>query len=213
MPFAEIIHTPQSLHIAVWQLNEDLPQLLLLWGDGVLPEDFNKAASDKRRREILATALLLRHYWGCDMPLQHAHNGAPIINQGYISISHTASYVVAAFHPTRRIGVDIEILGTKATRVVERFLSSREVAALPDDSTLLVNGLSSRSAAIHLAWSVKEAIYKIHPDAVEFREDIILEAFEDLPDGCVVANLPAENCCLKAYYTLYNDCSLAWTIE
>ena len=213
MPYIETIVTPQALHIAVWQLTEELSQLKALWGDVAMPENFAKSTSDKRRREILATALLIRHYWGCDVPVRHSDNGAPLIDQGYISISHTASYVVAAFHPTRRIGVDIEALGARAPRVSKRFMSSSEIVALPDETETLANGISARNVTIHLAWSVKEAVYKIHPEAVEFREDIILDRFESMSNGCVEVALPGINLRTTAYYTLYNDCSLAWVVE
>lgn len=213
MPYVDTFITPQALHIAVWKLTEDVSQLLSLWGDAVLPENFDKATSDKRRREILATALIIRQYWGCDVPVRHAENGAPLIDSGFISISHTTSHIAVAFHPTRPVGVDIEVLGTKAIRVAGRFMSSSEVAALPEDDATFANGLSLRAVAIHLAWSVKEAVYKIHPNAVEFREDIILDSFSNIPYGFVNVNLPAENHRMYAYYTLYDGCSLAWALD
>ena len=213
MPYIETISTPQEIEIAVWRLTEELSQLLAMWGDAPLPANFDKASSEKRKREILATALLLRRYWGYDTPLLHADNGAPIIEQGNISISHTTTHVVAAFHPTRRIGVDIETLGTKVARVASRFMSSDELASLPDDTAETSGDISCRLAAMHIAWSVKEAIYKIYPTAVEFREDIILSPISHRLEGSTLATLTLDNKNITAHYTLYNGCSLAWVAE
>lgn len=206
MPYIETIVTPQSLHIGIWQLTEELPQLVALWGNAEMPENYARATSEKRQREILATALLIRNLCGRDIPVQHTQEGAPYIEQGNISISHTSTYVAVAFHPTCRIGVDIETLGTKAVRVAERFMSQQELAHLPNDE-------ASRATAIHMTWSAKEAVYKIYPQAVEFREDIILSPFIELPHGAVDAHLTTLNRHIKAHYTLYNGCSLAWVIE
>lgn len=213
MPYIETIVTPQSLHIGIWHLTEDVPQLVALWGKAEMPPNYARATSDKRQREIAATALLIRHMRGCDIAVQHTDNGAPYIDRGYISISHTSSYVAVAFHPTRRVGIDIEMLGTKAIRVMERFMSSEEMASLPHNDAHLADGVSARAAAIHLAWSVKEAVYKICPHAVEFREDILIERFKELPSGTVNVHLPSLNHSIEAHYTLYRGCSLAWALE
>ncbi len=213
MPYSHTFTTPQGAHIAIWRLTEDLPTLLALWGDAALPAHYYKATAEKRRREIVATALLMRQHYGCDVTLQHAANGAPIVEDGEISISHSATHIAIATHDTRRVGVDIETIGNRAERVMSRFMAPQEIAALPTDAIEIATNITQRCAAIHMIWSVKEAVFKIHPTAVEFCEDIILTPITHLPSGVTTAQLTACNITLQAQYTIHEGCSLAWVVE
>ena len=213
MPYCDTLITPQQIHIAIWQLTETLDELMMLWGKDDYPQRFMNVQAEKRRREILATALLLREYFGHDVELRHAPNGAPLIDECNISISHTGTHIAIALHPTCRVGVDIETIGRRAERVVSRFMSVEEVAQLPQEENLPAGDTTQRLIAIHMAWSVKEAIYKIHPTAVEFRRDIILSPMKALPSGSVTAHLSDSDTPIEAHYTLYEGCSLAWVSQ
>lgn len=213
MPYIETITTPSGLHIATWHLVEDMAQLTSLWGATPLPERLHNVTAEKRRREILATHLLMRHIFGCDIPLWHTPEGAPCIDKGYISVSHTTTHVAVAYHPHRRVGIDIETVGTKATRVYRRFLSDAEITSLPDDGDSTPETGFRRTLAIHTAWSVKEALYKIYPHAVEFREDIILDPFTTLPHGTVTAHIAGIKTPTQARYAPYHNCTMAWAEE
>lgn len=208
MPYCETVITTQQIHIAIWHLTETLDELMILWGKSDYPQHFIDAKADKRRREILATALLLRQYFGYDVELRHAPNGAPIIDKGNISISHTATHIAIALHPTRYVGVDIETIGQRAIRVASRFLSPNELALLPDEEDSV-----AYSTAIHIAWSVKEAIFKIHPTAIEFRRDIILSPIPTTRSGSVMACLSDNITPIEAHYTHYDGCILAWSVQ
>ena len=213
MPYCQTFTTPQQIHIAIWHLTETLDELMKLWGKEEYPQRFIEANAEKRRREILATALLMREYFGRDIALRHAPNGAPLIDEGNISISHTATHIAIALHPTCRVGIDIEKIGNRAERVVSRFMSANELAQLPQEDTSYTNGITDRALAIHMAWSVKEAVFKIHPTAIEFRRDIILSPMHTLPPGSVTAHLSDSDTPIEAHYTLYDGCSLAWTLQ
>lgn len=213
MPYIETLTTEQQAHILIWQLNEELPALLALWGEVPLPTRYMNVTADKRRCEILATALLLRQHFGHDVAVQYTSNGAPHLNKGYISISHTRNYVVIALHDKQRVGVDIEQLGEKVMRVASRFISPSEQPQLPSAAALLPDGSSARNVALHLAWSIKEALYKIYPTAVDFARDMHLSPFTTLPQGSITAHLPATGVAIEAFYCRYNDCSLAWVVE
>lgn len=208
MPYCQSFDTAQNVHIMTWHLTETLDELITLWGKENYPHHYIEAKAEKRRREILATALLLRLYYGYDVELCHAPSGAPIIDKENISISHTATHVAIALHPTRRVGVDIETIGQRAVRVASRFLSPDELAQLP-----IEKHSTARSLAIHVAWSVKEAIFKIHPTAIEFRRDIILSHIPTTPNGMVTAQLCDSITPIEAYYMLYDGCILAWSVQ
>ncbi len=212
MPHIDTFTTEQSVVIIVWQLTETLSQLQELWGCTPLPFNTSSITSERRQCEILATRLLLRHYYGRDIELHHHHNGAPYIDGENISISHCNSHIAIALHPYRYVGVDIEDLGERAVRSATRFLSVDEYATLPDMATL-IDSLPARIVATNLAWSIKEAVYKIYPTAVEFRRDIILAPLTNIPTGTIEVHLPKLNKTVSAHYTLYNRCSLAWVTQ
>ena len=208
MPYSQSFDTDQNVHIMTWHLTETLDELITLWGKENYPHHYIEAKADKRRREILATALLLRQHYGDDVELRHAPNGAPIIDKENISISHTATHVAIALHPTHLVGVDIETIGQRAVRVASRFLSRDELALLPAEENSI-----ARTTAIHIAWSVKEAIFKIHPTAIEFRRNIILSPIPTTPCGSVTACLSDSITPIEAHYMLYDGCILAWSVQ
>ncbi len=206
MPYCETLTPCHDIRIGIWRLTEELDELLALWGNVALPENYLAAKADKRKREILAVSLLLRHCLGEDRVLHHHADGSPYIEGCNISISHTNGYVAIALHPTYRIGIDIEQLGERAPRVARRFISSDELLALPAEQ---------QSEAIHLCWSAKEALYKLHPEgSADFLHDIHLSPVTTLPSGTLSATLravPKKN--FTVYYCLYDTCSLAYTIS
>jgi 4'-phosphopantetheinyl transferase EntD len=213
MPYCETITTAQSLHIAVWHLSEELPTLLAMWGDEPLPYHYHASNNEKRCREIVATALLLRQYFGKDVAWHHTPEGAPRIDNYNISISHTHDYVAIALHPTRRVGIDIETIQERALRIAPRFMSESELAQLPPEEELLPDGTASRAIAIHMTWSIKEAVYKIHSTAVDFRNHIAVAQLHALPHGTTTVHLPATDTTIEAHYRRYDSCSLAWVID
>lgn len=206
MPYQESFTPVPDLQILTWHLAEELEDLLALWGSVPLPEPYCSSASVKRKKEILAEALLLRHYFGTDVVLHHRSDGSPYIDGCYVSVSHTKSYVAIALHPTRRIGVDIEILGHKAMRVAPRFLHPDELCAL---------GEVGKMEAVHICWSAKEALYKLHPiERCDFAQDIRLDSFEVMSEGSVKARLSyMPEKVFVVQYVIYHGCSLTYVVE
>lgn len=206
MPYQEILHPLPDLQILIWHLTEEVQDLLMMYGKGCLPEAYRPNMSDKRKKEILAEALLLRGYFRKDKELHHCADGSPFIDGCYVSVSHTNPYVAIALHPTRRIGIDIECLGAKAVRVARRFLHPDEIYAISK---------VRRMEAVHICWSVKEALYKLYSiEGVDFAEDIHLAPFEVLPQGSVRAILSyVPDVEFEVGYQLYRGCSLAYVVD
>lgn len=127
--------------------------------------------SKQRTIEFWGTRYLLKQMVAGNAAICYDEHGKPYLNDGsyHISISHTKGYIGIALHPTKAVGVDIELLGNKIGRVADRFLSTAELSS------------ARNTTSLHLYWSAKEAVYKlIGADCVDFRNDILL--------GPVVAN-------------------------
>ena len=86
-----------------------------------------------------------------------------------ISLTHTAHYIVVAQHPFRAIGVDLERVAPKLSRVAPKFLSEAESQHAQNDLTRLCT-----------YWCAKEAIYKLHGTRqLSFKDEIPIQAFAD----------------------------------
>ena len=109
--------------------------------------------------EVLATRRALKELLnGEEREVLYTADGAPFLANGpHLSISHTQGYaaVILADVP---VGIDIERIGPRVERVIGQFLRPEEEITLR---------LSADAAAVapnlpfHLAWSAKEAAYKV----------------------------------------------------
>jgi 4'-phosphopantetheinyl transferase EntD len=120
-------------------------------------------------------------------PMLSTPRGAPMLPAGAVgSVSHKRTIAVALCarqaHPRATIGIDVEDLRRLRTDIASRVLTRDELATLPAD------GLA-RDAAVLLAFSAKEAIYKsldpwVHR-FVAFQEASVARG----PDGALAGRL------------------------
>lgn len=93
-----------------------------------------------------------------------------------ISVSHSGDLAAAVIHPSERLGIDVERISDKISRVLPRFLHENEAAQVKDDDVLKC-----------FFWCAKEAAYKWHGTRkLDFRRDIRLD-FEnpDAPEALI----------------------------
>ena len=161
----------------VWHINESEEELR---AELQHPEYFaEKVASlkpgSRRMLEVLAVRRAMKElFYGEEQRVGYDEEGRPRLigdrhdmssrlgDKGlprlpYISISHTTDYaaVIASEHP---VGIDIERRGKRVACVVSHFLKPDEVARL----SLLAGEEEERlSLFLHLAWSAKEAAFKV----------------------------------------------------
>lgn len=108
----------------------------------------------RRLLEVLAVRRAMKElFYGAEREVLYTPDGAPYLADGpYLSISHTDGYaaVITSDVPA---GIDIERIGSRVQKVVSHFLRPEEIAILqlyPD-----------YNLSLHLAWSAKEAAYKV----------------------------------------------------
>ncbi|HBZ33607.1 MAG TPA: hypothetical protein DEO38_00755 [Bacteroidales bacterium] len=157
-------HALSSTVYVVSLTDADTPESLL----GQLPYDVDLSnyKSVGRQREIAGIRILLRQTLGDDVRLEY-HNGRPFLKHKlandysplpHISISHSHGILALAVNPHYELGMDLEVFGNKIRRVRERFLSAEELAWLINDDERLTRA--------HIAWTVKESVFKIFGDPV-----------------------------------------------
>ena len=94
--------------------------------------------------------------------------GAPKLNDGRkISISHSSD-LIAVIISEKKAAVDIEKISNKPLKILHKFISNND--------SILDNKMEAT-----LAWSAKEAIYKLHQRGeIDFKKDIIIQKIDTI---------------------------------
>ena len=123
---------------------------------------------DNVHHQRFAVGCLLKELFGIDSVLKHLPSGAPYLEKDGkplppISISHCKG-MGAVSSGDVVTGVDVETISDRVLRVRERVFSNEELRFI------------GTSVKLHtLAWTAKEAIFKVIPEeGVDFKEDIQL---------------------------------------
>jgi 4'-phosphopantetheinyl transferase len=116
------------------------------------------------------TVELLEHnYQGVE---KDEHNNPYLSEiQGFVSLSHTSNYAVAIVSLEEEVGIDIEKISDKLSRVAHKFLSESERLHAGDDLFKMC-----------IYWCAKESLYKWYGKKnLSFKENIYIEPFEGKP--------------------------------
>ena len=153
-----------STRIYIKALPQDIEPLLAQCSPLII-EKINNSSSLRRKREIIASHLLIKEIFGEGVTITHDGNGAPLLNgaQGHISISHSATEIAVAVDMHHPIGIDIENWRDQLIKVKSRFLSQKEMEEYATPQLMLK------------AWTIKEAVYKVaQSPGISLADDIML---------------------------------------
>lgn len=164
--------------ITLWKIEESPSYFLDYLGINLvdLPE-LSNATHPVKQLEWLAsrscvkyTVEQLEHSY-CGIDKDHHNNPYLIDIQGFVSLSHTNEYAVAVVSLAEEVGIDIERISDKLSRVAHKFLS-------PFERTLAGDSLFKMC----VYWCAKESLYKWYGKKnLSFRENIYIEPFEEKP--------------------------------
>lgn len=148
------LHT-KGASLLIWEITETEADLITMLSnfDAYEPE-FKQLKSNKRKFEFLAARIALNKLASCQILVCYSPEGKPLCvdNNLKISISHSGSWVAVMTHPTNEVGLDIEVPTDRFLKLYQRFLNETEQNVLFDANDL---------RKVQLAWSAKEALYKI----------------------------------------------------
>ena len=150
--------------IAVWQIVEDEDffwKFLQLSTEDVLK--IKDIKLQQVRLQKLACRAALAHLLGnSEINITYSETGQPQINGGYISFSHTKDTAAVAL-ANIPVGIDLEELSPRISRLYPRFMSQEEIAACD------LNNLQE----LYYYWCAKEAMYKwFAAKNLDFIEDL-----------------------------------------
>lgn len=177
MPFLKKIATSAGL-IGIWKLTEDSFKLStkidLFEEDRIRFESFK---IEKRRKEFLATRILLNILTEQKSQICYANSGRPMLEKSSkkISISHSADLAVVLLSE-KEAGIDVENTDRKIERITKRFLSNAEIQQIEKSDTPQVLRI--------IYWSAKEAIFKCtNEEKIQFNKQIEILPFELKKEG------------------------------
>lgn len=193
--------------LVIWKIEESLEELEKELQDTQTLKDYGKLTSDKRKKEFLSIRVALKKMMGEEINIFYHPSGKPFLPQKHynISISHSGCWTAIFIHPKKNIGVDIEIFKPKIEKLYKRFLNEKEQSYLYEESNI---------SRVQIAWSAKEALFKIiGNEAVDFATQLEVRPFDLKSKGEIEAEHLANNILYKLFYQLTDDYVLVYCIE
>ena len=136
------IEEPSEVLLALLQNRKEyLPQLELI-------------RTEQRRREWLASRVLLQELTGGSALIAYHPNGAPYLSGSslHISISHTKGYAAVLLQDHPAAGIDIEYRSERVSRIRSRFMNTEEEAGIDKEY---------ETEHLLLHWCAKETLFKM----------------------------------------------------
>lgn len=187
--------------LAIWFLSESGEELNHLSHP---LNDTPPVAGEERTRQWLACRIALRTLIDDnDAELYKDDLGKPhVTGSQHVSLSHTQQFAVAiAGH--NPVGIDIEEITPRITRIAPRFMNSSELE--------MANGTDNLTI-LYLVWCAKEALYKLYgKKAVDFARDMNVLPFELLEAGTLSIELTKETAMrYTAHYRIFQNHAMVW---
>lgn len=126
--------------------------------------EFNSFKSKKRQLEYYYTRVLWISFNRNEF-IKYKSSGKPMLNVGFISISHSHQHVAIAFSLTRDVGMDLEQQSQKVQIIKSKYLHNNENYSNIKELTKI--------------WTIKEAIYKLYDSKLLFfKEHIVVRSLD-----------------------------------
>ena len=153
------------------------------------------AKSEKRRREMIVTRLVIKNIFGRNVLLEHNPDGSPFINgiDKNISVSHSGETVCVAVSETK-IGVDVQYWSNSLINAASKYLNEEELSAF---------SLADREQLLR-AWTIKEAVYKLSGI-----KDLSLKAIDTRNEKNAVVNIGKELVNVPVYTHISTDFAIS----
>lgn len=176
--------TYRDAKILIGIIDEEVDDLIIQLSNFELYKtEYQEIHLSKRQKEFLGVRILLNKLLEREVQVAYNEDNKPYLKDktAYISITHSKNYIAVMAHTDYGVGIDLELRTNKVERVATRFLSEVEKRYFQDDI-----------AKIEVAWSTKEALYKvIGKKAINFADSFEILPFQmnDLGDLFVLYTL------------------------
>lgn len=200
---------PECL-LGVWEITEDYDTLFsMVKLDRAEKARLASFRSLSRKLEWLSVRALIRSMKGQDARITYNSDNKPFLNNGEwsISISHSRNLTAILVSKDKRVGIDLEYMSGKISRLGDKFVNEREK---------ITTEPKQKKFHLYLHWCAKEALYKlIDKQDVNFREGITILPFEPSDSGFmrghIVNSVGEEEFDLE--YLYHENYALVWSCK
>lgn len=112
---------------------------------------FFQIQSIQRKKEFITTRILLKQYFNLNIILSYENKKPKLKNSTFISLSHKDEELIIGINDSTPIGVDIEKISNKISKIKHKFCDAKELFEL--------NNIDSNEI-LTMYWCAKEATYK-----------------------------------------------------
>jgi len=167
--------------LLVWNSTEPIDELLK--NASLTSEEkskYDSFISQTRKREWLTVRKMVKDLIPESSPIVYDENGKPHLKNYNLSISHSHNWIAILVSPHKRVGIDIEIIGSRIDKLAVKFLCAEEDLEARSDK---------RIEKLHVMWGAKETLFKIHGIGnVEFKSEFLVYPFNYSHSGIVKAS-------------------------
>ncbi len=193
--------------LGVWEITEDYKTLRsMVKLDRAEMARLSSFRSLSRKLEWLSVRALIKSMKGSQAKITYNSENKPFLDDGAgnISISHSRNLTAILVSPDKRVGIDLEYMSGKISKLGHKFLNEREK---------LTENPVQKKFHLYLHWCAKEALYKIcDKQDVNFKEGITILPFEPEDNGFLrgqVVNSAGEEI-FDLEYLHHENYSLVW---
>lgn len=202
MSFIRTIQINAGTKVGIWEISE--PEQYFLQHVSLQ----RTVSHPYKRLQHLAGRRLLKKL-APDFPVEDiliSPSGKPYLpgSKFNFSISHSENYAAAIISRNERVGIDVEKISPKLSRIASKFLNKEEQAFVGPNLIWYA-----------LGWSAKEAVYKWYGRrGIDFKKHIHLQAFYPEKEGIIpcVFN-KEEEIKLDLHYRVGREFVLVWVAE
>jgi 4'-phosphopantetheinyl transferase len=127
-------------------------------------------------------------------------NGQPCVPAGFVSLSHTTQYGLAAFHPQFPVGIDAEGPRPQILRIADKFSSSEERSLFTKENL---------EAGLLILWTCKEAVFKAYGKGdVDFKKHIQVRPFDPADQGQLAVHFGLDTQAWQVDYSKREDLTI-----
>jgi 4'-phosphopantetheinyl transferase len=122
---------------------------------------YNDIKSIKRKKEFITIRVLLKQYFKIESTLYYINQKPYLKNDYFISISHKDQELIIGINQKHQIGIDIEKINPKISKIKSKFCNRKELVNLDKNENIEI---------LTKHWCAKEATFK----CLDFQENIFL---------------------------------------
>lgn len=166
--------------LGIWEITESFDELRSMVS--LESEEVNtleRFRNISRKLEWLSVRTLINELTGENSRIIYNEDRKPFLldNSSHISISHSHEYTSILLSRFKRVGIDLEFMSHRISRISDRFINENE--KITDSPELLRYHL-------YIHWCAKEALYKIcDKKNINFKKNLTIKPFDPEDEGII----------------------------